>query len=73
MVINSEELEKFGITNSVQKSRIMTKLKEKNIIHPIKKGGRIYTISLVNNYLLRWVIDSLKNEGFVSDCLNKNN
>src|SRR5690606_32239201 len=72
MVIKSEELEEFGITNSLQKSRVMAKLRKKNIIHPIKKGGRIYTISFMNNYLLRGVIDSLTHEGFVSDFLNKN-
>jgi Fic family protein len=53
MVIKSEELERFGITNSVQKSRLITKLRGKKIIQPIKKGGRIYTINFVNSYLLR--------------------
>jgi Fic family protein len=72
MVIKSEELANFEITNSVQKSRVMHKLKEKNIIQPIKQGGRIYTINFVNNYFLRGVIKSLEAEGFVSDFLNKN-
>lgn len=72
MLIKAEELTKFGITNSLQKSRIMAKLRKKNIIKPIKKGGRIYTISFVNNYLLRGIIKSLTDEGFVSDFLNKN-
>jgi len=72
MSIKSEELTKIGIEKSVQKSRIMIKLKEKNIIKPIKNGGRIYFINFVNNYLLRGVIENLKKEGFVSDFLNKN-
>ncbi len=72
MVMKSEELSEIGITSSVQKSRVMTKLKEKKIIQPIKKGGRIYTIRFVNNYLLRGVMKSLEKEGFVSDFLNKN-
>ncbi|MDP4008284.1 MAG: Fic family protein [Candidatus Peregrinibacteria bacterium] len=70
--MKSEELDEFGIKSSLQKSRIMAKLRDKNIIHPIKKGGRIYTISFINNYLLRGVIKSLTDEGFISDFLNKN-
>lgn len=72
MVIKSEELGKFGIESSLQKSRIMARLREKKIIHSLKKGGRIYTISFVNNYLLRGVIKSLTDQGFVSDFLNTN-
>jgi len=72
MVIKSEELDKFDIKNSVQKSRVMARLRKKKIMHPLKKNGRIYTISFVNNYLLRGVIKSLTDQGFVSDFLNKN-
>jgi len=72
MLIKSEELSKLWIKSSVQKSRIMTKLKDKNIIHPIKKWWRIYTISFVDNKLLRWVIEILEEEWFVSDFLNIN-
>ncbi len=69
--MKSTELNFLGITDSVQKSRIMKRLKEKNIIYPIKKDGRIYTIDLVNSHLLRWTIEILIKEGFVSDFLNK--
>ncbi|NUM70875.1 MAG: Fic family protein [Ignavibacteriaceae bacterium] len=72
MIIKSEELEQLGVKNSVQKSRIIAKLRDKKIIHALKEGGRIYTITFVNNYLLRGVISSLTDEGFVSDFLNKN-
>lgn len=72
MSMKSEELDVVGVNSSVQKSRVMTKLKEKKIVQPIKKGGRIYTIRFVNNYLLRGVMKSLQQEGFVSDFLNKN-
>ena len=72
MLIKSEELSQVGIENSVQKSRIMNALKVKNIIRPTKKDGRIYTVSFVDNSLLRGVIECLKQEGFVSDFLNKN-
>ncbi len=71
MRIKSEQLSEFGIKKSVEKSRVMAKLREKKMVHATKKGGRIYTISFVNNYLLRGVIESLKQEGFVSDFLNK--
>ncbi len=70
--IKSQELSKIGIDKSIEKSRLINKLKEKNIIKPIKKGGRIYTINFINNYLLRGVIKYLKKEGFVSDFLEGN-
>jgi Fic family protein len=72
MAMKSEELEKFGIKNAVQKSRMMAKLRGKNMIEPIKTNGRIYTINFVNNYLLRGIIKSLENEKFVPEFLNKN-
>lgn len=72
MLIKSEELWKLWITDSVKKSRIMTRLKNKNIIHSISKWWRIYTISFVDNNLLRWIIQVLEKEWFVSDFLNKN-
>ena len=72
MTMKSKELGKIGIKSSVQKSRIMIKLKEKKIIQSIKTGGRIYTINFVNSYLLRGVIKVLRKEGFVSDFLNRN-
>ncbi|MDD2516398.1 MAG: Fic family protein [Candidatus Gracilibacteria bacterium] len=75
MQMKSEELSELsdlGAKTSLQKSRLIVNLKNKNIIHSITKGGRIYTISFVNNYLLRGVIEVLKNEGFVSDFLNNN-
>lgn len=72
ITMKSEELKNFGITNAVQKSRIMAKLRGKNMIIPTKTNGRIYTINFVNNYLLRGIIKSLENEKFVPEFLNKN-
>ncbi len=69
--IKSEELKEIGIYDSFQKSRVMARLRNKDIVKSITNKGRIYTINFVNNYLLRGVINSLKNEGFVSDFLNK--
>ncbi len=70
--IKSEELSIFGLTTSKQKSRAMTELRNKNIVFPIKEGGRIYTIQFKNSYLLRGVIDTLQKEDFVSEFLNNN-
>ena len=71
MHIKSEELNIVGIEGSVQKSRFIANLRKKNIIRPLKEGGRIYTVNFVNNYLLRGVIENLKLQGFVADFLNK--
>lgn len=71
MTIKSEELSNFGITKSVQKARTMEKLKNKKMVSSIREGGRIYKISFANNYLLRGVMNSLGEQGFVSDFLNK--
>lgn len=71
MCIKSEELSKFGINNSKRKSLVMAKLRNTNIIHPITERGRIYTINFANSYLLRGILKTLDNEGFVSDFLNK--
>lgn len=73
MLIKAEELWELGFDTSLKKSRIIKKLKDKNIVYPLKKWWRIYTISFMNNYLLRWAIETLKNNWFVSDFLNKNN
>jgi Fic family protein len=72
MSMKSEELSFLGITGSKKKSILMGKLKSKNIVVPINEGGRIYTVNFVNNYLLRGIMQVLKNNGFVSDFLNTN-
>ena len=69
VLIKSEELSKIGIKSSIQKARAMKTLREKKMVNPIKKNGRIYTINFINNYLLRGAIDSLDKQGFVSDFL----
>jgi Fic family protein len=72
MLIKSAELSEFGINNSKKKSMIMAKLRSTKIIRSINAGGRIYTINFANSYLLRGIIKTLDNEGFVSEFLNKN-
>jgi len=49
-----------------ERSRSLAKLKRDKLIAPIKEGGRKYIINFSNNYLLRGVITTLQNEGFVS-------
>lgn len=70
--LKSEELWKLWITNSVKKSRMVARLRNKKMIEPTKSNGRIYSINFFNSYLLRWMIDSLKKNWFVSDFLNNN-
>ena len=50
----------------------MGKLRDKRMVRPIKEGGRIYTIRFANNYLLRGIIKTLEENGFVADFLNHN-
>jgi len=69
MTMKSSELAQFGMTNSRQKSYMMSKLKNKKMMMPTQPGGRIYTISFGNNYLLRAVIEVLDQKGFVSEFL----
>ncbi len=49
-----------------ERSRSLARLKRKKMLVPIKRNGRKYVISFFHNYLLRGVIDALKEEGFVS-------
>ena len=69
--MKAEELSFLGINDSKSKSKIMAKLKEKNIIMPTTPNGRIYTLKFVNNYLLRGVMKVLQQNGFISDFLNQ--
>ncbi len=73
MSIKSEELSKFGISDSKRKSQTVKKLRDKNILIPTQKNGRIYTLKFVNNYILRSIMKTLEEKGFVSDFLNSKN
>lgn len=71
MRVKSVDLEKIiGKESSVQRSRILKKLKDKNMLFPIKPKGRVYTIRFANNYLLRGVVHVLEQNGFVPKSLN---
>lgn len=71
MQMKSEELGKFGIETSLQKSRFVARLRDKKMLIATKKGGRFYTISFVNNRLLRGIIQTLEDNGFVAEFLQK--
>lgn len=72
MSIKSSDLEKIiGQESPVQRSRILKKLKDKNMLIPFTEKGRIYTIGFVNNYLLRGIAHVLEKNGFVPEFLNK--
>lgn len=71
MSIKSIDLEKIiGQESSVQRSRILKRLKDKNMLRPLKENGRIYTIGFANNYLLRGVVHILEKNNFIPASLN---
>ena len=41
------------------------------MLQPIKEGARQYTIGFSNNYLMRGIVRSLSDEGFIPPTLNR--
>ncbi len=73
MTIKSVDLEKIlGEESPQQRSRILKRLKDKSMLIPLKENGRIYTIGFANNYLLRGMIHTLRENGFIPDSLDSN-
>ena len=73
MNIKSADIEKIiGQESSVQRSRIIKRLRDKGMLLPLKENGRIYTMGFSNTYLLRGIINILEKNGFVPHSLNKN-
>lgn len=72
MTIRSSDLESIiGQESSVQRSRILKRLRDKRMIFPAKnEKGRIYTIGFYNNYLLRGLAEVLEKNNFVPSSLN---
>ncbi len=60
----------IGQESSVQRSRIIKKLREKDMLYPVPGKARIYTIGFANNYLLRGIFHILEKNGFVPKSLN---
>jgi Fic family protein len=57
--------------NAAQRTYQIKKLVSSGMLHPIKPGARQYTIGFGNNTLLRGVIRSLTEEGFIPAALTK--
>ncbi len=71
MTIKSADIEAVvGKSSPVTRSRIIAELKQKGMLVPMTKNGRIYRIEFYNNYLLRSVIRVLEREGFIPASLN---
>jgi Fic family protein len=70
MAIKSADLSVLGYKTSQQKTYVMQKMREKKIVRPLKNHSRIYTINFTSSYLLRGVIKTLKDNGFVADFLD---
>lgn len=73
MTIRAGDVETLlGVKSAVQRSRIVGRLLEKEMLKPIEEGGRIYTISFFGNFLFREVTQLLIEKNFVPESLNKN-
>lgn len=73
MTIKSSDIEKIiGQESSVQRSRIIKKLKDKGMLVALREKGRVYTIGFSNTYLLRGIINILEKNDFIPQSLNKN-
>ncbi len=71
MTIKSSDLDEIiGRESSVQRSRIIKRLKDKGMLEPLKDRGRVYTIDFTSSHLLRGVIHSLKRNNFISKELD---
>lgn len=53
-----------------QRTYLISKLVERGMLAPIREGARQYTLGFSNNFLIRGIIKSLSNEGFIPDTLN---
>jgi Fic family protein len=74
MTIRSSDLDEIiGKESSVQRSRILRKLKDKEMLIALPRKRHIYTIGFVNNYLMRGIFYVLEKNGFVPPSLNKKN
>ncbi len=74
MSIRSSDLDAIiGAESSVQRSRILKRLKDKDMLRALPNKSRVYTIGFANNYLLRGIFHVLEQNGFVPLSLNKKN
>lgn len=57
--------------SSSQRTYLIKKLVGQNMLLPISEGARQYTIGFSNNYLIRGVIKSLREQGFIPEPLER--
>lgn len=57
--------------SAAQRTYQIKKLVDQGMLLPITPGARQYTIGFSNNYLIRGIIKSLRDEGFIPEQLDK--
>lgn len=57
--------------SAAQRTYQIKKLVDQGMLLPINPGARQYTIGFSNNYLIRGIIKSLREEGFIPEQLDK--
>lgn len=57
--------------SSSQRTYLIKKLVGQGMLLPISEGARQYTIGFSNNYLIRGVIKSLREQGFIPERLER--
>ena len=55
----------LGGLTSRQRTHLISKMKDSGFIRPLKKSGRIYCVSFMNNFLMRSLIQILERENFI--------
>lgn len=59
------------LTKSAQRTYQINKLLERKMLQPVQDGARQYVICFTSNYLLRGVIQSLREQGFIPEQLER--
>jgi len=57
--------------SSNQRTYLIKKLVDQGMLLPLNAGARQYTIGFSNNYLIRGVIKSLREQGFIPEPLER--
>jgi hypothetical protein len=57
--------------SAAQRTYQIKKLVDQGMLLPVNPGARHYTIGFSNNYLIRGVIKSLREEGFIPEQLDR--
>lgn len=57
--------EALGGLTARQRTHLISKMKESGFIRPLKKNGRTYCVSFMNNFLMRSLIQILEKEDFI--------